>query len=149
MDNVDYLEEANRRLTDERFYKKLDSDPTEEFSTKMTQVTKSIKDSKVVFLLGFGFHELFFLIPRKGDLIIIFRIARPIYRKVSLFGITDLNKSLMFSDTNNINERLQDIYKIQSLKLREKYRKKLFRDGINPNKNTPSESSVTSGETTA
>jgi hypothetical protein len=62
--------------------------------------------------------------------------------------ITDLNKSLMFSDTNNINERLQDIYKIQSLKLREKYRKKLFRDGINPNKNTPSESSVTSGETT-
>jgi hypothetical protein len=37
-------------------------------------------------LLGFGFHELFFLIPRKGDLIIIFRIGRPIYRKVSLFG---------------------------------------------------------------
>ena len=55
----------------------------------------------------------------------------------------------MFSDTNNINERLQDIYKIQSLKLREKQRKKLFRDGINPNKNTPSESSVTSWETTS
>jgi hypothetical protein len=53
-----------------------------------------------------------------------------------------------FSDTNNINERLQDIYKIQSLKLREKRRKKSFRDGINPNKNIPSESSVTSGETT-
>jgi hypothetical protein len=32
--------------------------------------------------------------------------------------------------------------------LREKQRKKLFRDGINPNKNIPSESSVTSGETT-
>ena len=27
MDKVDYLEEANRQLTDERFYKKLDSDP--------------------------------------------------------------------------------------------------------------------------
>jgi hypothetical protein len=55
---------------------------------------------------------------------------------------------LTFSDTNNINERLQDIYKIQSLKLREKQRKKLYRDVINPNKNIPSESSVTSGETT-
>ena len=39
-----------------------------------------------------------------------------------------------FSDTNNINERLQDIHNIQSLKLREKQRKKFFRDGINPNK---------------
>ena len=29
MDKVDYLEEANRQLTDERFYKKLDSDHTE------------------------------------------------------------------------------------------------------------------------
>jgi hypothetical protein len=37
MDKVDYLEEANRQQTDERFYKKLDSDPTEEFSTKITQ----------------------------------------------------------------------------------------------------------------
>jgi hypothetical protein len=61
---------------------------------------------------------------------------------------TDLNKSLTFSDTNNINERLQDIHNIQSLKLREKQRKKFFRDGINPNKNIPSELSVTSGETT-
>ena len=62
--------------------------------------------------------------------------------------ITDLSKSLTFSDTNNINEHLQDIYKIQSLELREKQHKILFRDGINPNKNTPSDSSVTSGETT-
>ena len=61
---------------------------------------------------------------------------------------TDINKSLTFSDTNNINERLQDIHNIQSLKLREKQRKKFFRDGINPNKNIPSELSVTSGETT-
>jgi hypothetical protein len=61
---------------------------------------------------------------------------------------TDINKSLTFSDTNIINERLQDIHNIQSLKLREKQRKKFFRDGINPNKNIPSELSVTSGETT-
>jgi hypothetical protein len=62
--------------------------------------------------------------------------------------IPDLSISLTFSDTNNINERLQDIYKIQSLKLREKQHKKLFSDGIKPNKNIPSKSSVTSGETT-
>ena len=55
---------------------------------------------------------------------------------------------MTFSDTNNINERLQDIHNIQSLKLREKQRKKFFRDGINPNKNIQSESFVTSGETT-
>jgi hypothetical protein len=83
MDKVDYLEKANRQLTDERFYKKLDSDPTEEFSTNSCSasfsagvrllwvdmfvlvavwtsfLTKSIKDSKVVFLLGFGIHELY------------------------------------------------------------------------------------------
>ena len=43
MDKVDYLEEANRQLTDERFYKKLDSDPTEEFSTKITQELNTMK----------------------------------------------------------------------------------------------------------
>jgi hypothetical protein len=37
MENVDYLEEENRQLTDERFYKKLDSDPTKEFSTRIIQ----------------------------------------------------------------------------------------------------------------
>jgi hypothetical protein len=45
MDKVDYLEEANRQLTDERFYKKLDSDPTEEFSTKITQELKLMKEN--------------------------------------------------------------------------------------------------------
>ena len=30
-------------------------------------LTKSIKDSKVVFLLGFGFHELFFLYLGRGS----------------------------------------------------------------------------------
>ena len=48
---------------------------------------------------------------------------------------TDLYKSLTFSDTNNINERLQYIHKF-------------VRDGINPNINIPLESSVTSEETT-
>jgi hypothetical protein len=43
MDKVDYLEEANRQLMEERFYKKLDSDPTEEFSTKITQELKIMK----------------------------------------------------------------------------------------------------------
>jgi hypothetical protein len=37
MDKVNYFEESNRQLADERFYKKLDSDPTEESSTKITQ----------------------------------------------------------------------------------------------------------------
>jgi hypothetical protein len=45
MDKVDYLEEANRQLTDERFYKKLDTDPTEEFSTKETQELKIMKEN--------------------------------------------------------------------------------------------------------
>jgi hypothetical protein len=34
MDKVDYLEEANRQLMDERFYKKLDSDPTKNSALK-------------------------------------------------------------------------------------------------------------------
>ena len=33
------------QLTDERFYKKLDSDPTEEFSTKITQELKIMKEN--------------------------------------------------------------------------------------------------------
>ena len=45
MDKVYYLEEATRRLTDERFYKKLDSDPTEEFSTKITQKLTIMKEN--------------------------------------------------------------------------------------------------------
>jgi hypothetical protein len=45
MDNVDYLEEANRQLTNERFYKNLDSYPTEEFSTKMTQELTIMKEN--------------------------------------------------------------------------------------------------------
>ena len=43
MDKVDYLEEASRQVTDERFYKKLDSDLTKEFSTRITQELKIMK----------------------------------------------------------------------------------------------------------
>jgi hypothetical protein len=52
MDKVDYLEEANRQLTGERFYKKLDSDPTEEFSTKITQELKIINSCSAPFSAG-------------------------------------------------------------------------------------------------
>jgi hypothetical protein len=45
MDKVDYLEEANRQVTDERFYKKLDSDPTKEFSTRITQELTIMKEN--------------------------------------------------------------------------------------------------------
>jgi hypothetical protein len=45
MDKVDYLEEANRQLADERFYKKLDSDPTGKFSTKITQELIIMKEN--------------------------------------------------------------------------------------------------------
>ena len=45
MDKVDYFEEANRQVTEERFYKKLDSDPTEEFSTRKTQELKIMKEN--------------------------------------------------------------------------------------------------------
>lgn len=36
LDKQVYLDEANRQLKDDRFYKKLDSDPTEEFSALIT-----------------------------------------------------------------------------------------------------------------
>ena len=45
MNKVDYLEEGNRQVTDERFYKKMDSDPTEEFSTRITQGLKLMKEN--------------------------------------------------------------------------------------------------------
>jgi hypothetical protein len=45
MDKVNYLGEANRQVTDERFYKKLDSDPTKEFSTRITQELKIMREN--------------------------------------------------------------------------------------------------------
>jgi hypothetical protein len=40
MEKVNYLEEKNRQVTDERFYKKMDSEPTKEFSTRIIQELK-------------------------------------------------------------------------------------------------------------
>ena len=36
MDKSDYIQEAERQLSDNRFYKKLDSDPTVDFTQKIT-----------------------------------------------------------------------------------------------------------------
>jgi hypothetical protein len=44
MDRDKYLTEAHRQLSDEHFYKKLQSDPTEEFSTKITETLQKIYD---------------------------------------------------------------------------------------------------------
>lgn len=41
MDKSDYIQEAERQLSDNRFYKKLDSDPTVDFTQK---ITKSLED---------------------------------------------------------------------------------------------------------
>ena len=45
MNKVDYLEEAIRQVTDARFYKTMDSDPTEEFSTRITKGLKLMKEN--------------------------------------------------------------------------------------------------------
>ncbi|XP_061186995.1 uncharacterized protein LOC133195147 [Saccostrea echinata] len=42
LDKEMYMSEANRQLSDERFYKKLDSDPTKEFSTAITKTLDEI-----------------------------------------------------------------------------------------------------------
>jgi hypothetical protein len=42
MDRDKYLTEAHKQLSDKRFYKKLQSDPTEEFSTKITETLQKI-----------------------------------------------------------------------------------------------------------
>ena len=71
-----------------------------------------------------------------------------LYSLICITYLTPLFIACNLRNSLNTPARLSDIYKIQSLKLQEKQRKQLFRDGINPNKNIPSESSVTSEETT-
>jgi hypothetical protein len=44
MDRDKYLTEAHRQMSDESFYKTLQSDPTEEFSTKITETLQKIYD---------------------------------------------------------------------------------------------------------
>ncbi|XP_061190260.1 uncharacterized protein LOC133198133 [Saccostrea echinata] len=43
LDKETYMAEAHRQLSDERFYKKLGSDPTKEFSTAITKTLDEIK----------------------------------------------------------------------------------------------------------
>ena len=71
MDKVNYLEEANRQLTDERFYKKLDSDPTKEFSTKITQELTIMKKNSHIHKNTFDYLKpdkpkagRFYLLPK-------------------------------------------------------------------------------------
>ena len=71
MDKVDDLEEANRQLTDEIFYKKLDSDPTEEFSTNITQELKIMNENSHIDKNTFDYLKLdkpkagrFYLLPK-------------------------------------------------------------------------------------
>jgi hypothetical protein len=71
MDKVDYLEEANRQLTDGRFYKKLDSDPTEEFRTKITRELTIMKENSHIHKNTFDYLKpdkpkarRFYLLPK-------------------------------------------------------------------------------------
>ena len=42
MDRCDYIQEAERQLSDERFYKKLNSDPTHQFNKEITTNLKNM-----------------------------------------------------------------------------------------------------------
>ena len=48
LDKEAYIAEANRQLTDERFYKKLDSDPTESFSALITDTLDEMYKNKEI-----------------------------------------------------------------------------------------------------
>ncbi|XP_062596387.1 uncharacterized protein LOC134257802 [Saccostrea cucullata] len=54
MDTETYMAEAQRQLSDERFYKKLDSDPTKEFSTT---ITKTLDDMFEKNEIGINVYE--------------------------------------------------------------------------------------------
>ncbi|XP_062572166.1 uncharacterized protein LOC134234122 [Saccostrea cucullata] len=54
MDKETYMAEAQRQLSDERFYKKLDSDPTKEFSTA---ITKTLDDMFEKDEIGINVYE--------------------------------------------------------------------------------------------
>lgn len=66
-----YLAEANRQLTDDRFYKRLDSDRTEEFSAPITDTLNKMYENDVVkklLLTNCRLDQLYLLpnIPKKG-----------------------------------------------------------------------------------
>jgi hypothetical protein len=53
MDKDKYLAESHRQLSDERFYKKLQSDPKNEFSAKITETLQKMYDRvKLVTMFG-------------------------------------------------------------------------------------------------
>ncbi|XP_062610216.1 uncharacterized protein LOC134271997 [Saccostrea cucullata] len=54
LDKETYMAEAQRQLSDERFYKKLDSDPTKEFSTA---ITKTLDDMFEKNEIGINVYE--------------------------------------------------------------------------------------------
>ena len=63
--------EANRQVTDERFYQKMDSDPTKEFSTRITQELKFMKENSHIDKKTFDYlksdkpkAERFYLLPK-------------------------------------------------------------------------------------
>lgn len=45
LDKQAYLDEANKQLTDDRFYKKQDSDQTEEFSALITYTLEEMYEN--------------------------------------------------------------------------------------------------------
>ena len=86
MDKVDYLEEANRQVTDERFYKKLDSDPTKEFSTRITQELKIMKENSHIDKNTFDYLKpdkpkagRFYLLPKTHK---VNNPGRPIFQQL-------------------------------------------------------------------
>ncbi|XP_061182321.1 uncharacterized protein LOC133190645 [Saccostrea echinata] len=78
LDKETYMAEAHRQLSDERFYKKLDSDPTKEFSTA---ITKTLDETFEKNEIGINVYETlnpidcrpgqFYLLPKihKEDMI--------------------------------------------------------------------------------
>jgi hypothetical protein len=109
MDKVDYLEEANRQLMDERFYKKLDSDPTEEFSTKITQELKIMKENSHIDKNTFDYLKpvkpkagRFYLLPK------IHKVTKPGRSIVSANGpsIPSLCGMLVYNDVTSIGTRV-------------------------------------------
>lgn len=66
-----YLAEANRQLTDDRFYKRQDSDRTEEFSAPITDTLDKMYENDVVkklLLTNCRLDQFYLLpnIPKKG-----------------------------------------------------------------------------------
>ena len=71
MNRKDYIREGYRQLSDEKFYKKLDSDPTPEVTTKITEIVQDMLDEKLITEKNFDFFTnkifsegRFYLLPK-------------------------------------------------------------------------------------